>query len=72
MLKELLPTVLNGYYISCVARFPSLESQLCAARRERDGAREECQRAQRQRDLLKADYEQEMKEKFAIKVIQFT
>lgn len=68
MLKELLPTVLNSYYISCVTNFPSLEGTLGEMRRERDGVREECRRMHRQHGMLMADYEQERKEKFAIKV----
>lgn len=68
MLKELLPTVLNGYYISCVNKYPTMESQLGEVRRERDGVKEECRRIHRQHDMLMEDYEQEMKEKFAIKV----
>lgn len=68
MLKELLPTVLNRHFISCVGRVPSLEEELSEVRRERDGVAEECRRVHRQCDRLMADCEAAMKETFAVKV----
>lgn len=68
MLKELLPTVLNSYYTSCVCKVPVLEERAGQVRRERNEMAGECQKIRRQYDMLLADYEQERKEMFTIKV----
>lgn len=68
MLKELLPTVLNSHYISSVCRLPVLEEKVGEARRERDKMAGEWKKVLRQYDTLLADYEQERKEVFTVKV----
>ena len=68
MLKELLPSVLNSRYTSCVSKVPVLEERVWQARRERDEMAGECRKVRRQYDVLLADYEQDKKEMFAVNV----
>ncbi len=69
MLKEILPSVLNARYISCVHRVPTLEKKLGEVMRDKERLMKEYQITLRQKDTLMSDYEQERKERFVTKVI---
>ena len=71
MLKELLPTVLNNFYVSCVHKVPVLEKRLEKMSEEKERLVRECNKLCRQNYALMADCEQERKEQYAAKVLLY-
>ena len=68
MLKELVPMVVNNFYVSSVCKVPALEARLSEVKRERDRELARFETAHRTSDMLKLDLEQEKKENSTFKV----
>jgi hypothetical protein len=67
MLKEFLPKILTADFVGAQGRLTQQEQELWALRKEREELEKTLEYMKRRNDTLKTDYEQEKKEKFALK-----